>query len=55
LTRLLGIFGSFFYEAGFLGSLLHIPVLTNISTTIAGILSAPVWFIWIAIAFTKMK
>jgi hypothetical protein len=36
--RTLKIFGVFFYEAGFLGSLLHISALTDISTTIGGIL-----------------
>jgi hypothetical protein len=52
---LFGIFGAFFYEAAFLGSLLHIPVLTDIGAAIGGILIAPAWFIWIAIAYSKMK
>jgi len=52
---LFGIFGAFFYEAAFLGSLFHIPVLTDIGAAIGGILIAPAWFIWIAIAYGKMK
>jgi hypothetical protein len=52
---LLGIFGVLFYEAAFFGSLLHIPVLTDIGAAIGGILIAPAWFIWSAIAYGKMK
>jgi hypothetical protein len=50
-----GILGALLYEAVFLGSLVHRPMLIDVGAGFGGVVIAPVWSVWLGIALWRAR